>query len=210
MAVFSRWDAEAKMNGHISKRALYGSEPLAHFLASLEVGGVVDEAGARATLEHGSIYAIAQIDADEQRLMRFDEGGLLPADPAVYVGTGWLQEVPNTIPDIAAVVSKQVQALNDPVLWFHEPLLSEDESKKKEGDWRKLGSQLYCVHARSGGDERQIGELIRFFMLSWHFLGFVTDGLHEASAASELLAHASMVVVGAYDGESALVWQRTS
>jgi hypothetical protein len=198
------------MNGNISMRRLHGAEPLHHFLENLEEGGLVDRTGALDALEHGLINAVAPSDAEVQRLMRFDEGGLLPADPAAYVGTGWLQEVPNTIPDIAAVVSKHVQALNDPVLWFHEPLLSEDESKKKEGDWRKLGSQLYCVHARSGGDERQIAELIRFFMLSWHFLGFVTDGLHEASAASELLAHASMVVVGAYDGESALVWQRTS
>lgn len=210
MALFSRRDAEAKMNGHISTMRLNGAEPLEHLLDSLEVGGVVDRAGARETLGHGLISAISPSDADERRLMRFDEGGLLPADPAVFVGTGWLQEVPNTIPDIAAIVSRQMQALNDPVLWVHEPVLLEDELDEKKRDWRKLGNHLYCVYRSGGGDVRQIAEFIRYFMFSWHFLGIVTDGLHEASAASDLLSGASMIVVGAYDGESALIWERTS
>jgi len=76
-----------------------------------------------------------------------------------------VRPVPDTILTAAAFVVECTRALDDPVIWIHEPLLSDDEVAA-------LG------------------------------------GVHRADSVAALQAQACMIIVGAYDGESALFWRR--
>jgi hypothetical protein len=195
------------MNGNISALPMQGSGPLNYFLESLEAGGMCDQTAVRQQLEQGEYSVIAPGDSREARLLRFEEGGLLPAEPAQHIGNGWLQAVPNTIPDVADLVALRTSALVNPLLWTHEALLPETRGRKI--DRRTLDGKSYYLWDEIK-DPRQIAYAIEHTMLSWHFLGILTEGGHEISTLAELLENASMIIVGAYDGESALIWERTS
>jgi hypothetical protein len=67
---------------------------------------------------------------------------------------------------------------------------------------------LYVAYQEAVRTEHQIAEAIEKSMLSWHFLAFLTDGIYKARSVPDLLGKARMILVGAYDGESALIWER--
>jgi hypothetical protein len=198
------------MNGQIVMRRLQGHAALDYLLDVLETGGVGDEAFARRELAGGVISAAVPPTIDEQRAMRFSEGGLLPAEPPEPVGQMLVQKVPTAVPEIAQVVAVRIRSMTDPVLWVNEALLSEDELNFRKLECRRVDGQLYLVYEGKVRTEASVAEIIDFSMLSWHFLAFVTDGLHEASCVSELISQAKLILAGAYDGESALIWERRS
>jgi hypothetical protein len=196
------------MNGQIITRRLQGNAPFDYLLEVLETGGVGDEAFAKRELSEGVVSAVVPSTADESRVMRFSEGGLLPAEPPQAMGGMLVQEVPTTIPQIAQVVAQRLRSLTDPVIWVNEALLSEDEVNSRKLKCRMVDGQLYLVYEGGVRTKKRIEEVINYSMLSWHFLAFVTDGLREASFVRELVGQARMILAGAYDGESALIWER--
>jgi hypothetical protein len=74
---------------------------------------------------------------------------------------------------------------------------------------KKIEGQLYLVYEEDLRTQQRIAEIVRYSNLSWHFLAFLTDQLHEAGTASQLVEQAQMILVGAYDGESFLLWERS-
>jgi hypothetical protein len=203
------------MNGPISMKRLEGSAPSKYFQEVLRTGGASDKDLAL-ELRRGEISALVPSNMTEQRALQFDAGGLLPAEPVRDIGGARLQKIPTGIPTLAKIVSKRIRDLDDPVLLVHEPMLSENELNSFLGEeirsekvrFQKIDGQLYLAYESDIRTEERIAKAITSSMMSWHFLAFVTDRSHSASSVSVLLRHAKMILVGAYDGESALIWER--
>jgi hypothetical protein len=71
-----------------------------------------------------------------------------------------------------------------------------------------IGKQSYLVYESGIREKAAIAEAIGFSLQSWHLLAFVTDRVHQASSVSQLVQQARMILAGAYDGESILIWDR--
>ncbi len=69
--------------------------------------------------------------------------------------------------------------------------------------YKVVNGAIYLVY-ENVLDEKRVAELIRYSLLSWHFLAFVTECLDEVDSVDELIRVARFLLVGAYDGESFL------
>lgn len=167
-------------------------------------------------LGRGVVHALLPARTSEQKALQFDVGGVLPAEPAREMERGLIQEVPTSVPTLAKIVAERIASFDDPVLWVHEPLLSEgeldsflrEEIRSAKVRLQRVEGQLYLAYGSGIRTEQGIAKAIDSSMLSWHFLAFVTDGVHHPASVVDLLDHSIMVLVGAYDGESALIWER--
>lgn len=196
------------MSTPLNVRKLSYSAAIEYFLDVVETAGFLDPLQLRDQLAKGEFFALVPDDASSEQVLRFGTGGLLQGDSRA--NSAVVREVPNTIPAISAVVATCAQEIDDPVMWLHEPLLSEDEITASWLVPKRVGKSLFLVSA--GDNARQparVAKSLDYAVLSWHLLVFVTDGLHNACTVSTVLERAKMVVAGAYDGESALLWYRT-
>lgn len=184
------------------------AEPVEYFLGVLATAGAGDESFCRGELRHGDFSALVPRGTPEQRVLDFAQGGLLLASPPQKVGAAMVQEVPAPVSTISSLLAAKSRSLTAPVLWLHEPILHEHEVKSRNLPCQKIDGQLYLAYEEGIQMDDKISELIRSSMLSWHFLAFVTDRVHHVRTVPELVAAARMVVVGAYDGESILFWDR--
>jgi hypothetical protein len=202
------------MRKQIIQRHLSGDGSCDYFVQALEFAGApVGEL--QSQLKRGAFTAVVPVGTSDERIRQLDLGGLLPAEPKRQVGDKWIKATPTTVPSLAKIVARRLQLLDAPVLWVHEAMLSEAElepliaDKLRAGDVRctRVDGQLYLGY-RGFLDEAGVRDAIDMSMLSWHFLAFVADHAPEPGSLSELFARSSMILVGAYDGESALIWER--
>jgi hypothetical protein len=203
------------MNGPIITQQLRGSAPLGYLMQVLETGGTPPD-GLAEELSRGAVHAVVPADTPEQRALQFNAGGLLAAEPAVAIAGGLLQKVPTSVPTVAKIMCERMTVLHDPVLWVHEPLLAESELESFLGDeirsskvrLQRVNGQLYLAYERDIQAEEKLAKAIDASMLSWHFLAFVTEGIHQAPSVSFLVKQSQLILAGAYDGESVLIWER--
>ena len=157
----------------------------------------------------GAIYTLAPESATADELLDFVHGGVLPITQAISDGRTKIQSVPNTIGVAALILSKELMLCEKPKLWIHEPLLTEVELVARGLPYMKVGEAIYLVF-EVGLDAKCVAELIRYSLLSWHFLAFVTESKNEINSVDELICAAKFLLVGAYDGESFLYTVRES
>ena len=207
MESLPRWYGETEMTNIIASKILPFKLGIQYFLQVLKTGGVLDSNLVDRHLSQGTFYAIAPDGTDDQRLAKFEVGGILLPEPKIHSGAYVVQAVPTTLPIATSITSKEMAGSDDPVLWIHEPLLTEDEVVAKRLPYQKVGKDLYLVFDRGAGVEVRIKELIQRSLLSWHFLAFLTNGLHQVQSVENLVQCAKLIVVGAYDGESFLYWR---
>lgn len=196
------------MNAPPTIRSIKHAPVLDFFLGVLARAGALDRPGNEFQLAQGRFSAVVPSDASSEKLEHFNVGALV--DGKQGSGDLRVRVVPDTIPAIAALVVECTQGLADPVLWIHEPLLTEEELPDRWLPTQRVGNQLFLLS--KGRDTRQtdrVAESINYSLLSWHFLMFVTNAVSSPASTSDLLEQALMVVVGAYDGEGALLWQRS-
>lgn len=153
------------------------------------------------TAEH--IFVLAPEDTESAILLDFAHGGVLPPMPKISDGHTSVQYVPSTVLTAAGIVLKQLESCHYPTLWIHEPLLKEDALAARKLPHLVLDGAVYLVYTGSFALSRVV-ELIRYSLLSWHFLAFVTDGINNPHCAADLYRSATFVLIGAYDGESFL------
>lgn len=194
------------MMNDITSKSLPPKPAIQYFLQVLKCGGVADTDLSDRHLSQGTFYAIAPNDTDDHRLVEFELGGILPAEPKVPDGSYLIQRVPNTVPIAASIASKELSSMSDPVLWIHEPLLTEQEVIAKHLPYQRIGKELYLLFDK--GAETQAMDLIQRSLLSWHFLGVITDRLGQVHSVEQLIQCARLILVGAYDGESFLYWEK--
>lgn len=205
------------MKEQIIQRGLVGEAPVDYFVHTVESGGASANR-LQTKLKRGEFTVLVPTSTSEARILQFELGGLLPEEPKRQLGDKWIRQTPTAISTLARIVAKKARSLESPVLWVHEPMLNEDELGPVVGDdlvsgkvsSQRIEGQLYLVYQDGVQREAEVADAIDGSMLSWHFLAFLTEHLHEPNAISDLFDRSSMILVGAYDGESALIWERLS
>ncbi len=194
----------------MSMQRLQGAQTIDYFSEILKTGGAGDADFNLSQLRYGHFSAVVPPHTSAQRVTRFGAGGLLAATESVRViGKARVQAVPTAISAISAIMAKRIRLFEDPVLWVHEPMLPEEQITAPHASCRNIQGQLYLVYEDEVFTEARIAEIIRYSTLSWHFLAFLTNGVHQVRAVSDLVGQAQIILVGAYDGESMLLWERS-
>lgn len=179
-------------------------EPAANYFSQvLAVGGIGNPALVEPRLRDGTFYAIVPERVEVKRAEQFSVGGLLPSRPAVSMGRYQVQPVSTAVAAAASIARGVISKTEDPALWIHEAQLNESEVRARNVPFRTLGSQLYLVENPLHAD---VEEMFRYSNLSWHFLAFVTNSSTGITSIDQLMQRASLILVGAYDGESFLYW----
>lgn len=167
------------------------------------VGGACDDGEGGDKWRPASVFALAPEDTDSAQLLDFLHGGILDPMPKISDGLTSVQRVPSTVVIAAEIVCQQLALCERPTLWLHEALLTEEEIKVRNLPCISVDGAIYLVF--SGDlDVSRVAELIRYSLLSWHFLAFVLDGKNNPGTVAELIHAAKFVLIGAYDGESFL------
>lgn len=168
------------------------------------VKSVLTSAGASIfPLKLQPVYALVPENTSNAQLVNFTQGGILAAMPRISQGHAQVQSVPTTIDAASSVVSKELLLYQRPTLWIHELLLSEEEIMLKNLPYMIIGGNTFFVY-RGKLDNAHISEIIRYSLLSWHFLALITDGLEKFVCVDDLFFSAKLILAGAYDGESFL------
>ena len=154
-------------------------------------------------LRSAPIYAIAPEGISTAQVIDFAHGGILIAGPKISEGTTQIQRVPTTVQIAASIVLKELLRCEKPELWIHEPILTEEEVALRNLPYKIVDGNIYLVFDGKLGEER-VAELIKYSLLSWHFLAFVIERHRQIEAVDELALSAKLILVGAYDGESFL------
>lgn len=196
------------MNGPMSIQRLQGAGTIEYFSHVLRTGGAVHFDAT--LLQDGRFSAVVPRKTDSQRVSRFDTGGLLVPEPARVGGRIRIQALPTSIPSVSTIVADRIGQFAEPSIWVHEPMLQEDEISTSGFRCQKIEDRLYLVYEDNLRNSDRIADIIRYSMLSWHFLAFVTDHVHSVRSVTALAEHAQMILVGAYDGESILLWERSA
>lgn len=195
----------------IALRELPSADALRHFDETLRTGGANDSVLSEILAREGKFYALAPGDVELARLIQFDAGGLIPAPPKQKRDGYLIQAVADAASSAALILCNESKQLLQPVLWIHEPLLTEGElTPQPDIQSQHVGSELYLIYRGDWDSPAQIEKLLRRSLLSWHFLALLADGVSHAGSIAEVLQRTALVLVGSYDGESFLVWNRTS
>ena len=178
----------------------------------------------RGDLADGRIITYAPQDSPEDSLYQFREGGKLKIDPAtiVYQEGGRLEPIPNTNSWLIAIVQGHLRGGPDRVCVFEDSMSSPSDA------WI-AGSRLrpqvfenvvyFALFNRDAEDKQKVENTIRHTKNVWLFYGVMSSLPEEMhldpeggpinSDVLEMLARrAEKIVVGAYDGESYLIWSK--
>jgi hypothetical protein len=179
---------------------------LEYFRGVLEMAGLTGQTAIADRLRLGRFYAIAPAGTGLTKLLKFKEAGLLPDLPIYQSETHVIQAVDTTLAQAARIVNETIERHADSVLWIHEPMLTQIELMDRSRPARRLGEQLYLVYPTGCPHPRSTEDLLRYSLLSWHFLGFLVPTRHSAQSTEDLVRSAKLMIVGAYDGESFVYW----
>jgi hypothetical protein len=197
------------VTANIAAKPIPSAPALAYFFRTLQIGGGQPSRLNSILLGDGEFYAITPANVDENKLCKFEVGGLLAAPPKQRVGDQTIQSVPNTISAASLIIAHDLIGLADSTIWVHEALMTEREiAANKNLIYRKIGEHLYIIYQGELTSPTRIEKLLSYSLLSWHFLAFVTAGFDSAKTVDELVEHSSRILVGAYDGESFLYWKK--
>ena len=185
----------------------------------------------RLDLESGAVTTFLPSDVSEEAATQFKWGGKLYRDPATFVyhtepdgsTTRW-EPVPNTDPWLASILREFLGAGPERVCVF------ENESALPSHPWLSLprwailqtlifeNEVYHLLSNRDAENEERILTTIRIAD-SWLFIGAMTSlsqasdlpleaGRLDDEALKMFAQRAERIVVGAYDGESYLIWSK--
>jgi hypothetical protein len=204
---------------YIRQRLTHGKSLARHLLEALD-------------LERGSVIACLPPNVGDQEALQFKEGGKLPhPDPSTFRyltdeqgRTSRLEPVPNTDPWLVSLVQHFLSQSADRVCIFEEfyaepsdPLWSKKESKREAASF--VDDEVYYVLV-SGDSEEQLREAVGWSQQAWPaLLAAMTSMTADEPIPSDrrnispallkpLAGRTERLAVGAYDGESYLIWSK--
>ncbi|MFC3374784.1 hypothetical protein ACFOLJ_02570 [Rugamonas sp. CCM 8940] len=143
------------------------------------------------TLAPENIFALAPESVDSSQLLDFLHGGVLEPMPKVFDGRTLVQCVPSTVEIAAKIVCEQLTLSEQPALWLHEALLTQEELGARNLPHVSVDGAIYLVFTGSF-DSSRVAELIRYSQQSWHFLAFVVDGTNTPAPSLNLFVPPSL------------------
>lgn len=182
----------------------------------------------RVDLESGTVMTFLPSDVSKEAASEFKWGGKLKRDPATFVyhtepdgsTTRW-EPVPNTDPWLVSILQEFLGAGRERVGIFENELASPGDPWLSSWDMQTLIFENEVYHLLSNKDadnEQTILTTIRGAG-NWLFIGAMTSlsepsdlplegGTLDDQVLKMFAERAAKIVVGAYDGESYLIWSK--
>lgn len=185
----------------------------------------------RLDLENGSVTTFLPPDVSKEAASQFKWGGKLYRDPETFVyhtepdgsTTRW-EPVPNTDPWLVSILQEFLRGGTERVCVFENEVALPGDPWLSLPRWDILqtvifGNEVYhLLSNRDAENEERILSTIRGAR-SWLFIGAMTSlsqasdlpleaGRLDGEALKMFAQRAEKIVVGAYDGESYLIWSK--
>lgn len=188
-------------------RPVDGKRAIPVLLSALDTANLSTPAVER-LLRNGDCSVLMDAAVPEDRLYRFNEGGLTPAGQHTPRPGYVVAEVRRCSVDLARALSNGQKF---GAYYVHDPLKRPEEVPATDGPFLTVEGQLLYSRDASHLSVDGLSDLISRNSLSWHFLMFCTPGpLRGYDRMADLLADSSCLVSGIYDGESYMVWVRAA
>jgi len=179
----------------------------------------------REDLAEGRIITCVPEDVPEDDLYHFRWGGKLKVDPATIVYPergGRLEPIPNTTPWLVAIVQEYLRGAPNRVCIFDYWIASAGDPWIARSDFQPhiFQNQVYfSLFHKDAESKERVASAIGHASDVWLFYGVMSslpadNGLDPEGGAitrdaMEMLAQRTeKTVVGAYDGESYLIWSK--
>ncbi len=219
MTEYSERTLGAEAIDYIRERLSTGKTLARHLLETLD-------------LERGSVIACLPSNVSDHEALQFEQGGKLPhPDPSTFRyltdkqgRTSLLVPVPNTDPWLVSLVQDFLSQSADRVCafedWLAQPsdaFWSKKESKREAASF--VDDEVYYVLV-SGDSEEQIRDAVGWSRCAWPgLLAAMTSLTADEPIPSDrrnispallktLAVRTERLAVGAYDGESYLIWSK--
>lgn len=154
-------------------------------------------------LRNGSVVALAPATVSDERLHDFVHGGLLKNADSSSLSTTMLEPVENSATNLA----RQLLRFQGLDCMIQDPLRKIEEAKVQDGEPLLIDGSLFYRSRNCLQSEANCEHAIRRNTTSWHFLLLVGAFPAEAQRTfKSVVQGAKCIVVGAYDGESYLIW----
>lgn len=173
----------------------------------------------------GSVYAVAPESISKDKLKDLYSGGLLPTSsqprlPIIEDGRKLvIEQVPNTDHELAALVNTYLSDASQHVCLFEDEVARSTDPALSTTDKRvTFGQELYYLL----GHNDDVGKALSIIKKakSWLFIGIMTSlqGINRPPDVTELTEqelllfsrNATAIIVGAYDGESFVIWEESA
>lgn len=166
----------------------------------------IEVAGADVTrvLLSGSMSALVPDSTPDNRVCDFKHGGILaPIDLSVVVPKT-VRPVANT----AEFLARQLVQFDGLECLIHDPLKEIGEATMADGVPILVEGSLFYLNKQCFQSVAECQKVVRRNTLSWHFLMLIGRYPNsENLTRKSIVLDAACIVVGAYDGESYLVWR---
>jgi hypothetical protein len=176
-------------------------EYLTDTLSQIEVAG----ADVTRVLLSGSMSALVPDSTPDNRVCDFKHGGILaPIDDLSIAVQKKVQPVANA----AEVLAKQLVQFDGLECLIHDPLKKIGEAAMADGVPILVEGSLFYLNMQCFQSVAECQKVVRRNTLSWHFLMLIGRYPNpENLSRKSIVLGAACIVVGAYDGESYLVWR---
>lgn len=164
----------------------------------------------------GSFATLAPENIARTTLLNFKQT-ILPPQPSIQSADGRYRLTPikSLHADLAIQVELHSRKMKNPVLYIHEALEKKSEAHEFTRSLSTIGDfTFFILHlTRMSGDEitplgaDEIDDVIHLHTLSWHSLLFLMDQKDSVTSVTTLITESDVIAVGAYGGESYLLWQ---
>jgi hypothetical protein len=175
-------------------------EYLSEILDQINVGG---EDVSR-VLASGVISALVPDCTPDNRLYDFKHGGVLAPAGMSAVEETVVQPVANT----AAILARELVQFVGLDCLIHDPLKQVGEASKADGEPLLVEGLLFYLNRHCFQSVEECQKTVRRNTLNWYFLLIVGRYPQpENLSLKSIVLNSTCIVVGAYDGESYLVWR---
>lgn len=212
---------------HCEKREL-GGAALDYVEETLRSGLTLARLVVQSTdLERGTVYTFLPPHVNQQEAVAFTEGGKLPTPPEsqwLRTPTGVLVPVPSTISYVANFASTSLSDGQGRVYVLEDQVSSPRSPHLENLDFNTLtvNAEVYYMLTGKDSTEDRVEKAIRTAETVPVFISFLSilssSWRHsltrsrrtevELEALAAIASTVTSIIIGAYDGESYLIWQR--
>jgi len=178
--------------------------------------------------DEGYYYTLLPEDANLDNLYRFNNGNVLPQNTIKYgpigdLGNQHYSETPSLIDDLANTI-KDILDRDETLSCIIDDVIRHSTDKKIKNENEEIkkcvsysGRDVYYLLDKNNSTFPLIFECLRRNRGYWHALSILSkislnDSIGkeiEEPILTQICSNAQMILIGAYDGEGYVIWERS-
>lgn len=206
----------------IHKYNLDFKKTLPYFLEHIEYGNTLcQKIIKKVPFSEGNFFILLPDDADLTKLYQFSTGSMIPTIPygkvvydiEAYPQGYQPQQIISMDSELSIFMLNYLKEFNHSVVVENSLLTTEECSKIPHVNMVPYNQEVYYF-LNQNNSLSEIDEVIGQSSCLWHFMAIITN-INNTTAIllkdedlDEICDHAQLVIVGAYDGEAYIFWEK--